>query len=195
MPGLFCCVQALLRCASARLKAAEQTRREHPISLASTSTGAAETRSAGLPAGVRPSFGKPRSVGKRGGPSGRAPPITGSVIPVTDRTPAIPYQSVTSQTVRETTSMSPRRNAIAAAHLATVSAASAGRIPHELAAVDRVAQQTRSQLRRIRQVLALWSRRHKDRAMLRSLSPRDLHDFCPRNTEAEAEMNKPFWRA
>jgi uncharacterized protein YjiS (DUF1127 family) len=42
---------------------------------------------------------------------------------------------------------------------------------------------------------SLWNQRRKDRLVLRSFSPRDIHDFCPRHTEAEAEMNKPFWRA
>ena len=42
--------------------------------------------------------------------------------------------------------------------------------------------------------VGLWLRRRNDRAMLRSLSQRDIHDFCPRHTEAEAEMSKPFWR-
>jgi uncharacterized protein YjiS (DUF1127 family) len=41
----------------------------------------------------------------------------------------------------------------------------------------------------------LWNSRRRDRAALRSLSRRDIHDFCPRQTEAETEMNKPFWRA
>lgn len=44
-------------------------------------------------------------------------------------------------------------------------------------------------------ILRMWLRRRNDRAVLRSLSLRDIHDFCPRHTEAEAEMNKPFWRA
>jgi len=44
------------------------------------------------------------------------------------------------------------------------------------------------------QTMGLWLRRRNDRAMLRSLSPRDLHDFCLSQTDAETEMNKPFWR-
>lgn len=63
------------------------------------------------------------------------------------------------------------------------------------ALVDDAAERKRSQLSGIWQVFGLWLRRRKDRAILRSLSLRDLHDFCPRHTEAEAEMNKPFWRA
>jgi uncharacterized protein YjiS (DUF1127 family) len=51
------------------------------------------------------------------------------------------------------------------------------------------------QLRRIWRIVGLWVRRRHDRDMLRSLSARDLQDFCPRLSEAEAEMNKPFWRA
>ena len=61
--------------------------------------------------------------------------------------------------------------------------------------VNRAAEQERSQLRGIWQVVGLWLRRGNDRAMLRSFSERDIHDFCPKGTEAEAEMNKPFWRA
>lgn len=62
-------------------------------------------------------------------------------------------------------------------------------------AVDRAAEKERPLLERIRQVLALWHRRHHDRAMLRSLSPRQIADFCPRQADVEAEMHKPFWRA
>jgi uncharacterized protein YjiS (DUF1127 family) len=47
---------------------------------------------------------------------------------------------------------------------------------------------------RIRQVLSEWQRRCRDRSVLRSLSPQSIRDFCPRLTEAEAEMNKPFWQ-
>lgn len=67
--------------------------------------------------------------------------------------------------------------------------------PSNEASVDRRAEGTRPPLRGIWQVVVLWLRRRKDRAMLRSFSLRDIHDFCPRDTEAEAEMNKPFWRA
>lgn len=91
--------------------------------------------------------------------------------------------------------MSLHRDVIAAARLATVGVASARRIPREPPTVDHVTEQARARLRSIRQVLCLWLRRRRDRAMLRSLSLRDLHDFCPRYTEAEAEMNKPFWQA
>ena len=63
------------------------------------------------------------------------------------------------------------------------------------ALVDHAAKQTHSWLRAIRQAVALWLRRRNDRAMLRSLSLRDIHDFCPRHTEAEAEISKPFWRS
>jgi len=47
---------------------------------------------------------------------------------------------------------------------------------------------------RIWQLLSVWRRRSRDRAALRSLGPQAIHDFCPRQTEAEMEMNKPFWR-
>lgn len=60
---------------------------------------------------------------------------------------------------------------------------------------DRVEERRHTLLRSVWQVVLLWLRRRNDRAMLRSFSLRDIHDFCPRHTEAEAEMNKPFWRA
>lgn len=90
--------------------------------------------------------------------------------------------------------MSFRDDAIAPAPLAETRVASARWIWELPAAVDH-AQQTFAQLRAIRQVVGSWVRRHHDRTILRSLSPRDLHDFCPRRSEAEAEMNKPFWQA
>ena len=78
---------------------------------------------------------------------------------------------------------------------ATARAASARYDLLEPIGVGRAAEKTRLQLGRIWQVLSLWRRRSRDRAMLRSLSQRDLQDFCPRLADAEAEMNKPFWRA
>jgi len=63
------------------------------------------------------------------------------------------------------------------------------------ALIEHAAERGHAWLRGIGQAVGLWLRRRNDRAMLRSLSPRDIHDFCPRHTEAEAEMSKPFWRA
>jgi uncharacterized protein YjiS (DUF1127 family) len=76
----------------------------------------------------------------------------------------------------------------------TVSVSSARRHARE-ALVDDPARRERPPFHRIWQVVALWLRRRHDRETLRSLSLRDVHDFCPRHSEAEAEMNKPFWRA
>ena len=59
----------------------------------------------------------------------------------------------------------------------------------------RLMSQMRSVFETVRRTLRLWLRRRNDRAVLRSLSLRDIHDFCPRHAEAEAEMTKPFWRA
>lgn len=67
--------------------------------------------------------------------------------------------------------------------------------PVHTAPVDHGAERRHALLRGVWQVVLLWLRRRNDRAMLRSFSLRDIHDFCPRHTEAEAEMNKPFWRA
>lgn len=75
-----------------------------------------------------------------------------------------------------------------------VSTARAHRHAHE-ALIDHAVERSRLWSRGIRQAIGLWLRRRNDRAMLRSLSLRDIHDFCPRHTEAEAEMSKPFWRA
>jgi uncharacterized protein YjiS (DUF1127 family) len=40
-----------------------------------------------------------------------------------------------------------------------------------------------------------WKRRSRSRRELRSLSLREIADFCPGLTEAEQEVRKPFWRA
>ena len=74
-------------------------------------------------------------------------------------------------------------------------AAAVRHLPPTPIPLSHTAEQKHSLLERIRQVLTLWHRRHQDRAMLRSLSPRQIADFCPRQTEVEAEMHKPFWRA
>lgn len=79
---------------------------------------------------------------------------------------------------------------------ATAARAAAVRyLPSTPIAVGQAAEKKRPLLERIRQVLALWRRRYQDRAMLRSLSPRQIADFCPRQADVEAEMHKPFWRA
>jgi uncharacterized protein YjiS (DUF1127 family) len=45
------------------------------------------------------------------------------------------------------------------------------------------------------QLLCVYRRRARERAELRSLSRREVLDFCPNSTEADREMHKPFWRA
>ena len=81
-------------------------------------------------------------------------------------------------------------------HTMTATRAAAIRhLPPTPISVGHAAEKKHSLLGRIRQVLALWRRRHQDRAVLRSLSPRQVADFCPRQADVEAEMNKPFWRA
>jgi uncharacterized protein YjiS (DUF1127 family) len=42
--------------------------------------------------------------------------------------------------------------------------------------------------------IALWRRRARERAELRSLTRREIIDFCPKPADAEREMSKPFWR-
>ncbi len=77
---------------------------------------------------------------------------------------------------------------------AAASATAAQRESNPVAA-HRALSQLRTQLIDAWQLVCLWRQRSRDRAALRSLSPRDIRDFCPRQTEAEDEMNKPFWRA
>jgi uncharacterized protein YjiS (DUF1127 family) len=45
------------------------------------------------------------------------------------------------------------------------------------------------------QLVCVYRRRARERAELRSLSRREIFDFCPNLTEADREMHKPFWRA
>lgn len=61
--------------------------------------------------------------------------------------------------------------------------------------VRRLLSSIRAQLGAAWRLVCVWKQRHRDRAVLRSLSPRDIRDFCPREADAEEEMNKPFWRA
>lgn len=91
--------------------------------------------------------------------------------------------------------MSFRNDVIAPAPFATTRATSARRIARQFPPMEHVSEQAWSQLSAVSQVVSLWLQRRRDRAILRSLSQRDLHDFCPRHDEAEAEMNKPFWQA
>jgi uncharacterized protein YjiS (DUF1127 family) len=44
-------------------------------------------------------------------------------------------------------------------------------------------------------VLREWVRRWRQRRELRSLSQRDIADFCPKLSDALQEADKPFWRA
>lgn len=61
-------------------------------------------------------------------------------------------------------------------------------------AVAQLLSWMRAQLGGAWQLICLWRRRQRDRAILRSLSPREIRDFCPSEAEAEEEMIKPFWR-
>jgi uncharacterized protein YjiS (DUF1127 family) len=40
-----------------------------------------------------------------------------------------------------------------------------------------------------------WARRWRQRRELRSMSQREIADFCPKLTDALHEADKPFWRA
>ena len=74
-------------------------------------------------------------------------------------------------------------------------AASAQPFQSDPVTVRRLLSQMRAQLGGTWQLVCLWRHRSKDRAVLRSMSTRDIQDFCPRQAAAEEEMNKPFWRA
>jgi uncharacterized protein YjiS (DUF1127 family) len=43
-------------------------------------------------------------------------------------------------------------------------------------------------------VLREWGRRWRSRRELRSLSQREIADFCPKLSDALREADKPFWR-
>jgi uncharacterized protein YjiS (DUF1127 family) len=43
-------------------------------------------------------------------------------------------------------------------------------------------------------VVREWARRWRSRRELRSLSQREIADFCPKLTDALREGDKPFWR-
>lgn len=90
--------------------------------------------------------------------------------------------------------MSFRDDVMAPARLTSMSQASVRRIARQRPALEHVAEQV-SQLGAVSQVVCVWLQRRKDRAILRSLSERELRDFCPRHGEVESEMNKPFWQA
>jgi len=92
-------------------------------------------------------------------------------------------------------SMSSLRTGPATRRAATTVSATAVQLETDPVAAHRALSQLRMQLIGAWQLVCLWRRRSRDRAALRSLSPRDIRDFCPRQAEAEEEMNKPFWRA
>jgi uncharacterized protein YjiS (DUF1127 family) len=86
-----------------------------------------------------------------------------------------------------------KERASMASQLAT-SATTLSTIPSRPSTLESIFDPMRRRHARIRQLLSVWRSRSRDRAALRSLSPQAIHDFCPRQTEAEMEMNKPFWR-
>lgn len=93
---------------------------------------------------------------------------------------------------------SPHRVASATKRAANASAsertASVGQFQDDPIAAQRLLAQMRVQVGGVWQLICVWRRRHRDRAILRSLTPRQIRDFCPSEAEAEAEMSKPFWR-
>ncbi len=53
----------------------------------------------------------------------------------------------------------------------------------------------RSRMSRAWLLVCEWRCRARERAELRSLSRRDVADFCRSTSDARHEANKPFWRA
>jgi uncharacterized protein YjiS (DUF1127 family) len=47
----------------------------------------------------------------------------------------------------------------------------------------------------LNRIVSEWRGRNRDRRDLAQLTSRDLHDLGLSTTEAEFEINKPFWRA
>lgn len=80
------------------------------------------------------------------------------------------------------------------AHQLSSNATTLNALPSRYAARETALDQMRRRHAHIWQLLSVWRRRSRDRAALRSLGQHAIADFCPRQTEAEMEMNKPFWR-
>jgi len=76
-----------------------------------------------------------------------------------------------------------------------VNATPASQFQNGALAIRRLHSQMSAQLGAAWQLICVWRQRCRDRAALRSFSTREIRDFCPRETEAEQERNKPFWRA
>lgn len=81
------------------------------------------------------------------------------------------------------------------AHRAVNASTASARQFQDDPAVQRLLSQMRARFDGAWQLICLWRRRQRDRAILRSLTTRQILDFCPSEAEAEEEMNKPFWRA
>lgn len=77
---------------------------------------------------------------------------------------------------------------------AGVRTASVGQFQNDSLAVQLLLSRARTQFGGAWRLICVWRQRHRDRAILRTLSARDIRDFCPRQAEAEEEMSKPFWR-
>ena len=96
--------------------------------------------------------------------------------------------------------MSSLHHVASAAHCAgnasaAVRAGTAHQFESDAVSVRRLLAPIGTQLSAAWRLICLWKQRHRDRTVLRSLSPRDIRDFCPREADVEEEMSKPFWRA
>jgi len=52
-----------------------------------------------------------------------------------------------------------------------------------------------SLLARVAATLGLWRKRLREKRALARLDERDLHDFGATNSDVDAELRRPFWRA
>jgi uncharacterized protein YjiS (DUF1127 family) len=84
--------------------------------------------------------------------------------------------------------MQPQSKSVCRAGLAAIAAPNPG-------TVGTASRTARVHTIRVWLVLREWVRRWRQRRELRSLSQRDIADFCPKLSDALQEADKPFWRA
>jgi uncharacterized protein YjiS (DUF1127 family) len=84
--------------------------------------------------------------------------------------------------------MQPQSKSVCRAGLAAITTPDPGMV--------RMASSTaRARIIRVWPAIREWVRRWRQRRELRSMSQREIADFCPKLTDALHEADKPFWRA
>jgi uncharacterized protein YjiS (DUF1127 family) len=84
--------------------------------------------------------------------------------------------------------MQPQSNSVCRAGLAAIAAPDPG-------TVSMASTTARVSTIKVWPAIREWVRRWRQRRELRSMSQREIADFCPKLTDALREADKPFWRA